>query len=171
MKFKFQNGKMSEVNANQVQEISNLIPLSTAHIVDVRQIKESIKSRSRNFLKNTNFAVAPLALATVNNGFAMDGDGIIWKTFLQYIFPWMLDVAKVYCLIRIAQAFYEEKRGGRDSGTGFQALLQHGKWYLVFWLLPVGVELIDQIGHKMFIDMHDKAIIPTSNSQIINSGK
>ena len=162
---------MTFQSSNIVQEMTRVAPLSTSLIVDVRSIKESIKSKSRNFLKNTNFAIAPMTIGLVN-GFTMDGDGIIWKTFLEYIFPWMLDVAKVYCLIRIAQAFYEEKRGGRDSGTGFQALLQHGKWYLVFWLLPVGVELIDQIGHKMFIDMHDKAIIPSSNSQpLLQSGK
>lgn len=112
----------------------------------------------RNFLKTSQFSIAPIVpmLATVT--FQMDRDGIFWNTFLQYIFPWMLDIAKVYCLIRIAQAFYQEKRGGRDSGTGWSALLEHGKWYLIFWMLPIGVELIDAIGHKMFEDMSSSGV-------------
>lgn len=144
-----------------IQKMRTVAPLSTAYIVDIPSIKETMKRRSQNFLTNTNFSFAPMGMAlgtatTVNSG------GVFWETFLTYIFPWMLDIAKVYCLVRIAQAFYQEKRGGRDSGTGFQALLEHGKWYLIFWLLPIGVELIDQVGHKMFDDLHNKSMIPTS---------
>lgn len=132
-------------------EILDNKPLSTAFIVDVPRIKESIKEKGRYILRNPQyFAVAPVAVSS---------GGVFWDAFLTYIFPWMLDIAKVYCLVRISQAFYEEKRGGRDSGTGFSALIQHGKWYLVFWLLPLGVELIDQIGSTMFHDMQGKTVI------------
>lgn len=142
MKFRYVDGKMSLVETeNQVvNEMRNAFPLSTAYIVDIPSIKESVKSG--NFLKNKNMAVA------------IGSKGVFWGAFLQYIFPWMLDIAKVYCAIRICQAFYQEKRGGRDEGTGFGALVSYGKWYLVFWLIPWGVELIDQIGGEMFKDLH-----------------
>jgi hypothetical protein len=160
MKFvKNQDGDFVLKTENVVQEMRRIAPLSTAFIVDVPHMKESIKKNTKNFLKTRSFALAPvMGVAT-----GVDSQGVFWNTFLTYIFPWMLDIAKVYCLVRIAQAFYQEKRGGRDSGTGFQALLEHGKWYLIFWLLPIGVELIDQVGHRMFTDMHDKAIIPATN--------
>jgi hypothetical protein len=160
MKFKFIDGQMvQETGQNILQEMRTVAPLSTAFIVDIPNVKKSVKQKSKNFLKNSNFAMAPMAMGTVTS---IDNGGVFWNTFLTYIFPWMLDIAKVYCLVRIAQAFYQEKRGGRDSGTGFSALLEHGKWYLIFWLLPIGVELIDQVGHKMFDDMHNKAILPAN---------
>jgi hypothetical protein len=162
MKFRFQNGEMiQETGQNIMQEMKRVAPLSTALIVDIPNVKKSIKQKSRNFLTNTNFALAPLAMGATGAG-GIDGAGVFWDTFLTYIFPWMLDIAKVYCLVRIAQAFYKEKRGGSDSGTGFSALIEHGKWYLIFWLLPIGVELIDQMGHRMFTDLQGKSMIPTN---------
>lgn len=159
-----ENGILVEKTQNVIQEMKRVAPLSTSIIVDIPNFKETMKTRSRNFLKNGNFMfVAPTVVATSTG---IDSGGVFWQTFLTYIFPWMLDIAKVYCLVRIAQAFYQEKRGGRDSGTGFQALLEHGKWYLIFWLLPIGVELIDQVGHRMFTDMHDKAIIDAGKQVI-----
>jgi len=118
-------------------------------VKDVRSIKGGV------YAKSSLLASIPV-IGAVTLG---DHQGIFWSAFLEYIFPWMLDIAKVYCLIRIAQAFYEEKRGGRDGGTGFQALIAHGKWYLIFWLLPIGVEMIDQLGQKIFEDMQGKKII------------
>lgn len=117
-------------------------------------------NKKANF-KAYSYVPIPLVLGTVSN---VSGAGVFWDTFMDYIFPWMLDIAKVYCLIRIAQAFYQERRGGRDEKTGFSAMLEHGKWYLIFWLLPLGVELIDQIGNKMFNDMHSKNLIPSSSN-------
>lgn len=141
MKFKLIDGQMSLVSQSETMEVMrNAFPLSTAYIVDIPSIKESVKSG--NFLKNRNFAGAVVT------------KGVFWGAFLTYIFPWMLDIAKVYCAIRICQAFYQENRGGKDSGTGFGALVTYGKWYLVFWLIPWGVELIDQIGGEMFKDLH-----------------
>lgn len=164
MRFKLnQNGDMAlEVGQNIIQEMKRMSPISTSLIVDIPNIKESIKTKGKNFLKNSNFMFMPLPLVLGTVG-DMSSGGVFWDTFLKYIFPWMLDIAKVYCLIRIAQAFYEEKRGGRDSGTGFGALIQHGKWYLCFWLLPLAVELIDQIAGTMFNDIQGNTVptLPT----------
>lgn len=157
-----QEGQMvMETGQSILQEMSRVAPLSTSLIVDIPNMKESIKKRSKNFLTNTNFSVVPIW--TLGTATQMTGGGLFWDTFLTYIFPWMLDIAKVYCLIRIAQAFYEEKRGGRDGGTGFSALVQHGKWYLVFWLLPLGVELIDQIAGTMFNEIQTKTLPTLQN--------
>lgn len=133
---------------NILREMSSIAPISSAYIFDVPEMKKSFKHKAKNYMKNVNFA-----------GVAIGSGGVFWSAFLTYIFPWMLDIAKVYCAIRIAQAFYQEKRGGRDDGSGFGALLTWGKWYLIFWLLPWGVELIDQIGNTMFNDLQTKPII------------
>lgn len=140
-----------QTGQNILQEMNRIAPISNAFIIDVPHIKKGIKEKGRNILTNQNFAVAGTAT----------GAGVFWKAFMLYIFPWMLDVAKVYCLVRIAQAFYQEKRGGRDEGTGLQALVTHGKWYLAFWLLPLGVELIDGIGSTMYTDLKDQNIMQT----------
>lgn len=132
---------------NAVEVLQKSLPLSTAYVVDVPLIKESIKAYAKKGLGDGRFA-------TVTIG----GSGIFWKAFLVYIFPWMLDIAKVYCAVKIMQAFYEEKRGGREGGTGFGALVQYGKWYLVFWLIPWGVELVDQLGGQMFSDLKTKGL-------------
>lgn len=142
------NGELSLVQNNIVREMQESLPLSTAFIVDMPRIKESIKNM--DFLKGKNFSIAPLPLVL---GVATGGSGVFWDAFMTYIFPWMLDIAKVFCAIKIAQAFYQEKRGGRDEGTGFGALVTYGKWYLVFWLIPWGVELIDEIGGRMLNDL------------------
>lgn len=143
MTFRMEDGLLRQQSAtNVIEDIRSALPL-TSFILDVKVIKQNIKVKGKNFLKNANFAVAPVVATK----------GVFWSAFLTYIFPWLLDVAKVYCAIKIAQAFYQEKRGGRDEGTGFGALVQYGKWYLVFWLIPWGVELIDQVGEMMFNDL------------------
>jgi len=145
-------------NPNPLEVMQESLPLSTAYIVDIPQIKESIKSGR---------AFKHMAYATVTVG----SQGIFWKAFLIYIFPWMLDIAKVYCAIRICQAFYQEKRGGKEEGTGFGAIVTFGKWYLVFWLVPWAVELIDQIGGTMFNDLKDKGIFDAKQSIRMNVGE
>jgi len=132
---------------NVLVTMQKSLPLSTAYVVDVPLIKESIKAYAKRGLGDGRFATI-----------AVGSSGVFWKAFLVYIFPWMLDIAKVYCAIKICQAFYEEKRGGREGGTGFGALVQYGKWYLVFWLIPWGVELIDQLGGQMFNDLKTKGL-------------
>jgi hypothetical protein len=156
MRFVMNNGELVLRQAgNIIDDMRNALPFSTAFMVDVPLMKERIKSKGKNFLKTSSFAVAPVTVGS---------QGVFWKIFLVYIFPWMLDIAKVYCAIRVAQAFYQEKRGGRDEGTGFGALVQYGKWYLVFWLIPWGVELIDQIGGTMFNDLQKQGIDIQTNS-------
>lgn len=156
MKFRLNNnGELALVNRRKVlDEMSQSFPLSTAYIVDVPRIKESIKNME--FTKGKTMSIAfPLVL-----GVATSGTGVFWDTFMRYIFPWLMDIAKVYCVIKIAQGFYEEKRGGRDGGTGIGTLVTYGKWYLMFQLIPFGVELIDQLGSKMLNDLH---INPVNN--------
>lgn len=86
--------------------------------------------------------------------------GVFWTVFLTYIFPWMLDIAKVYCAFQVAQSFYRDNKGmgGKDGRSGFQAIIYYAKWYLAFTLVPWAVELIDQIGIKMSEDLLDKGI-------------
>lgn len=156
MRFKLNNGEMTLVRENAVSEMREMFPLSTAHIVDIPRIKESIKNME--FAKGKSFMFVPvIGLAQVG------GAGVFWDAFMQYIFPWMLDIAKVFCAIKICQAFYQEKRGGREDGTGFGSLVTYGKWYLVFWLIPWGVELIDQIGGKMLDGLRNQGV-PTSGT-------
>lgn len=153
MTFKLQDGILRHQSPDIIiSEFREAFPL-TSLMIDIKVIKESIKSKGFNFLKNSNFAVAPVVATP-----AVATKGVFWNVFLTYLFPWMLDVAKVYCAIKIAQAFYQEKRGGRDEGTGFGALVAYGKWYLVFWLIPWGVELIDQVGELMFNDLKTKNV-------------
>lgn len=77
--------------------------------------------------------------------------GVFWTAFMTYIFPWLLDIAKVYCAWKVVQGFYSEGKGlGKEGGrSGFGSLVYYGKWYLAFWLVPWGVELIDEIGRQM----------------------
>lgn len=146
MKFRFDGESMVEVKSrNILNDMREIAPLSTAYIVDMPRVKESIKNM--DFLKGKSFMFVPVL------GVATGGSGVFWDAFMTYIFPWMLDIAKVFCAIKIAQAFYQERRGGRDEGSGFGAVVTYGKWYLVFWLIPWGVELIDQIGGKMLNEL------------------
>lgn len=124
----------------------------------IREIKDkSIFSKLSEKSKGTkmySFAPAPILLtasATAN----ASGAGVFWDTFMVYIFPWMLDIAKVFCAIKIAQAFYQERRGGAGGGTGMEAIVTYGKWYLLFVLMPYGVQLIDELGNKMLMDLNN----------------
>ncbi|MFQ3543617.1 hypothetical protein Q7A53_05980 [Halobacillus rhizosphaerae] len=151
--FKRCNGELTLVGENILEKMRNHLPLSTRSKVDIPIIKEAIKNKGKK-LSLAQFSFMPLPL--IATATQLGGSGVFWDAFLTYIFPWMLDIAKVFCAVKIAQAFYQEKRGGRDEGTGFGALVTYGKWYLVFWLIPWGVELIDQIGNTMFNDLQNK---------------
>jgi hypothetical protein len=151
-----ENGWVQKRERNIIEEMRHTFPLSTAYIVDTPSIKESIKNM--DFLKGGKGRKAySIAMPTLVLGVATvtSGSGVFWSAFMQYIFPWLLDVAKVFCAIKIAQSFYQERRGGRDEGTGFGALISYGKWYLVFWLVPWFVELIDQVGGKMLLELRN----------------
>ncbi|MDS7057011.1 hypothetical protein NXG04_06820 [Klebsiella pneumoniae] len=148
MKFQFVDKKWSQVKTDGLTQMHEALPLtSTAFIVDIPRTKESIHKYVRKGLGDGRFATV-----------AMGGSGVFWSIFLKFIFPWMLDIAKVYCAIKIAQAFYEEKRGGREGGTGMQAVVQYGKWYLLFWGIPFLTELLDQIGGTMFNELKGNKI-------------
>lgn len=152
LNYKLNNGCLSLVKPDPYKEVIQSLPLYQSYIIDIPTIKRTLKYK----FKTMHLSVAPMPiLGTVGIG---SGGGVFWEAFLTYIFPWMLDIAKVLCAIKIAQAFYQEKRGGRDEGTGMGALVQYGKWYLIFWLIPWGVELIDQIGEKMFKDLQSKPL-------------
>lgn len=115
--------------------------------------KESLLSKlSKNSSLNKVYSIAPIPIILATTG-VTGGTGIFWSAFMDYIFPYMLDIAKVFCAVKIAQGFYQEKRGGRDEGTGFGTVLTYGRWYLIFWLIPFGVELIDELGAKMLSEL------------------
>lgn len=155
MNFKLNNGELKLVS-NPVKDIHPTISSSTAHIVDFPQLKESIKNM--DFLKGKTLSVAPfLILGTVDAIATGGAGGVFWDTFMKYIFPWLMDIAKVFCVIKIAQGFYEEKRGGKEGGTGMSAFVTYGKWYLLFMLIPVFVTFVDQLGGKI---LHDLQVDP-----------
>lgn len=140
---------MSLVNraSNFIADTRKSMPLSTRYLVDKPSVERIAKKKGFK-----TYSIAPMTLA-MGASVATSGSGVFWDAFMEYIFPWMLDIAKVFCAIKVAQAFYQERRGGRDEGTGFGALVTYGKWYLVFWLIPWGVELIDEIGATMLNDL------------------
>lgn len=116
---------------------------SPLFIIDQRELKNTWKQIQKDWFGGEG------SFRTVVSG------GIFWGVFIDYIFPILLDIAKVFCAFKVAQAFYEERSGstGRDGKSGFQSLVYYGKWYLAFWLIPWGVELIDQLGGKMYNDL------------------
>ena len=170
MSFKLnQSGNLSLVKRDILKEMNQQLPLTsstTLYTVDIPHIVEKVRSgknyvKNMEFLQHKAFSFVPLPiLGAITH---LGSQGIFWKAFLVYIFPWMLDIAKVYCCIRIAQAFYQEKRGGREDGSALSSFLQYGKWYLFFWLLPIGVELLDEIGGTIFQDLQKTKLtdIPT----------
>lgn len=121
--------------------------------------KSFIYRLSDKFNGNNIYSVVPLPLVlATSNTMDIASAGIFWGAFMRYIFPYLLDIAKVFCAIKIAQGFYQEKRGGSGDGTGFGALVTYGKWYLVFWLVPWFVQLIDEVGAKMISDLGNSGI-------------
>jgi hypothetical protein len=130
---------------NMMKEVRET-PITTFYSVDMREVKSYVKEMK--FLEGKSFSFAPmLVLGTVD--MSKGGAGIMWDTFLKYIFPWMLDIAKVFCAIKIAQGFYNEHRGGQKDGTGWSSLVSNGKWLIFFHLLPFFVGLVDGIGASM----------------------
>lgn len=122
-------------------------------IDEVRKVSPEPIRKVSKFSNNYAFSIAPTGIVVATAVANTTGAGVFWDAFMKYIFPYMLDIAKVFCAIKIAQGFYNEKRGGRDEGTGFGTMVTYGKWYLVFWLIPFGVELIDQVGNKMLNEL------------------
>lgn len=77
--------------------------------------------------------------------------GIIWDSFINYVYPWFLEVAKVFCIIKVAQTMYQNQSTGSRGGeaTNFGAILSWGKWYAIFLFLPFVVELIEGASQDM----------------------
>lgn len=124
----------------------------------INNTHKPINRKVNIFNNNKIYSISPLFPAAVLTGASASGvivDGIFWDAFMKYIFPYMLDIAKVFCAIKIAQAFYQERRGGREGGTGIEAIVTYGKFYLLFALLPWAVELLDELGTKMLSDLRE----------------
>lgn len=148
MKFRFKNG-----TCLQVVDVENgILPTSTenmpnAYIIDINDLKNTAK-----YIKN-EWLGGEMAVHV--------STGIFWVAFMSYIFPLLLDIAKVFVAFKVAMAFYDENKsggGGHSSKSGFGAIKYYAIWYLAFWLIPWGVELIDQIGGKMHTDLLEKGI-------------
>lgn len=123
-------------------------------IKEVKEVNSKSVKKISKFSDNYILSVTPVGLVLATTAVASTaGTGIFWDAFMKYLFPYMLDIAKVFCAIKVAQGFYNEKRGGKDSGSGMEALLTYGKWYLLFTLMPWAVELLDQLGSKMLMDL------------------
>lgn len=111
-------------------------------IIDVRQIKSTVKKVWNQWFplgeRNTSLMV-----------------GVFWTAFMTYIFPWCLDIAKVYCAWKIIQGFYSEGKGvdGKGGKSGFSSLIQYGKWYIALSLVPFAVLFIDEVAHKMSTEL------------------
>lgn len=112
-------------------------------IIDIREIKSNIKKVWKQWFpigdKNTTMAI-----------------GVFWSAFMTYIFPWCLDLAKVYVAWKIVQGFYSEGKGvegGKGGKGGFASLIHYGKWYIALSLIPWGVMLIDEVAHKMSVEL------------------
>jgi hypothetical protein len=154
IRFQLIGGQLKEVISIDMQDVSlkplNISELSDKIKIQFIDIKELKKTWNR--LKNDWFPIGQK-----NTTLAV---GVFWTAFMTYIFPWMLDIAKVYCCFMIAQGFYKEHKGvtGREGRSGFQSLVYYGKWLIAFHLIPVGVTLIDQIGIKMMTELQNQPL-------------
>lgn len=163
MRMKCVDGIWSEVRSFQVIEMSKGEIVKARFngsntIVSVKDLKNTWKYLKEEFMGNKIMKEA---------GVVLKSGGVFWPIFMEFVFPWFLDIAKVYCCIKICQAFLQERSGsaGGDGKTGIQAIVHYGKWFLIFELIPFAVELIDQIGHKMITELsHQKITIPTNSA-------
>lgn len=147
------SGNLSLVDKSIISEIENIASeLIFNHDKDNEDKFFYKLSKFSKKSKNKIYSVAPLPMVFAITG-DIGGTGIFWDAFMKYIFPYMLDIAKVFCAIKIAQAFYQERRGGREGGSGVEAIVTYGKFYLLFALMPWAVELLDELGTKMLNDL------------------
>lgn len=93
------------------------------------------------------FMNSTVASAESNGGVA--SSGIFLPLFLQHIFPLMLDIASVYCVIRIGMDFYNAQRGGGRDSAGLGSVITHGKWLVFFYLIPFAIALLEELGMKL----------------------
>lgn len=151
MRFKRINGKMVRVDENGNELIltsSNKNKPYKSNVLEIPKLPKADKKQGV-VAKSSLLATATSGMVMLNTSGINAEAGLFWEMFLQYIYPWFVDLATVYAAIRIAMAFYEEQRGGRDSGNGFGAFITYGKWLLLFHLIPFIVKLIDTVGQRM----------------------
>lgn len=134
----------SMISIIKKSELSDNLSNNKFEIIDIKELKKTWNKIKKDWFGHK-------AVKAV-------GGGIFWGVFLTHIFPYVLDISKVFCLIKIVQGFYEERRGGRDGASGMQSLMQYGKWLIIIHLLPIGVELIDQIGITMMNDINTDSL-------------
>lgn len=150
MRYQRVNGKMT-----RVEECSKVITWNFPEpIVSTKKATKDIhiitnSSKQKDVVAKSSLLAAASGLVMMNaSGISVEA-GLFWSMFMEYIYPWFVDLATVYAAIRIAMAFYEEQRGGRDSKNGFSSFVSYGKWLLLFHLIPFIVKLIDTVGQKM----------------------
>lgn len=152
MRFQRINGKMVRVDENapiQTWTFPNDPTIKSGRKMDDIPFA-TLNPINRSFYAKSSIVagLGSISLAAIN-----PQNGIFWETFMTYLFPWFLDIANVFCVIKIAQAFYQENRGGSDKGTGMSSIVLYGKWLLLFHLIPFFVKLIDQMGLRMVKDL------------------
>ena len=155
MRFQLINGKMIQVDKTIKVDIPTWTFPTEPTIKDRRKMKDVPFATLNNPISKGFYAkssivagLGSISLATIN-----PQNGIFWETFMVYLFPWFLDIANVFCVIKIAQAFYQENRGGADKNSGIAAITLYGKWLLLFHLIPFFVKLIDEMGLRMVNDL------------------
>lgn len=125
---------------------------------EVRKVSPEPIRKVSKFSDNYAFSIAPVGMVVATAVANTTGAGVFWDAFMKYIFPYMLDIAKVFCAIKVAQGFYNEKRAGKDGGSGLETLVTYGKWYILFAIMPWAVELLDQLGNKMLMDLRNGGV-------------
>lgn len=157
MVFQLINGKMVQVDQSaKVASYTwkmpndNLATKPKRNIIDVPMMPSPTESKKGVYARSSlgvGIVAATAGLKGIN-----PENGMFWEIFMQYIYPWFLDIANVFVAIKVAQAFYQENRGGSGSSSGsggMSALVVHAKWLLLFHLIPFFVKLVDEVGRKM----------------------
>lgn len=154
MVFQLINGKMVQVDqsakvASYTWKMPNDNVKAKRNIMDAPMMPSPTEPKQGVYARSS-LAVGIVA-ATAATGINPE-NGMFWEIFMQYIYPWFLDIANVFVAIKVAQAFYQENRGGSGSSSGsggMGALVVHAKWLLLFHLIPFFVKLVDEVGRKM----------------------
>lgn len=132
------------INFKELIDKGHVLPLNIPNnlTIDIKEIKSNFRKVWDDWFP-------------FRNKTAVYSVGILWTAFMTYIFPWLLDVAKVYCCFQIAMGFYKENKGMTGNGQrgGFQSIFYWGKWLIAIHLVPVGVDLLDAIGAHMMNDI------------------
>ena len=163
MRFENINGKLVRVSENKTVASKSNISKSTVikwelptavktdkkrNIMDIPTMPLQFhKERKRGFLARSSTIVGAAALTV---GVASNTDtGILMDTFLEYIYPWFLEVASIYALVKIAMSLYDEQRGVGNGKSAFSTVFLYGKWLLLFYMIPFFIQLLNTVGSRM----------------------